>query len=63
MKYIEDDFDLAEFKRTFRQKNVVPERRNIFMNFVLTVFELALAFVAAYYLFKGGQYLIDMFLN
>ena len=63
MKYLEDEFDLDEFKKSFVEKNtVIVKKRNIFASFFITVAELILAFIMAYILFRGGQYLIDLFL-
>ena len=64
MKYIEDEFDLDEFRESFRLMRIVPVKNmNIFVKFFLTLAELAVAFTVAYYLYKGGQFLIDLFLN
>jgi len=64
MKFIEDEFDLEEYKRSFNKSRIVPvKRKNIFVSFFLTLVELALAFTVAYFMFRGGQYLIDLFFN
>ena len=67
MKFIEDDFDLEIFKKT---TVITPDERptvkHKLLQAVLTgvvwLVSLALAFVLAYFLFRGGQYLIDLFL-
>ena len=64
MKYLEDEFDLEEYKRSFSKRQIVPvKHKNVFVSFALTLVELALAFTVAYFLFRGGQYLLDLFLN
>ena len=63
MKYPEDDFELAEFKQSHDKNRIAPKRRNIFLSFAMTAAELALAFIVAYFLFRSGQYLIDLFIN
>ena len=63
MKYPEDDFELAEFKQAHDKNQIAPKRRNIFLSFAMTAAELALAFIVAYFLFRSGQYLIDLFIN
>jgi len=65
MRYIEDDFDLDQFKRSFRQKFIVEvSPGNKILNGVVSaavwLASLAVAFVLAYFLFRGGQYLIDL---
>ena len=61
MKYLEDDFELDAFKRSFRQSAAVPvKKKNIFIRAIITLAEMVLAFAAAYILYKGGQYLIDI---
>jgi len=67
MKFIEDDFDLEKFKKT---PGITPEERpsvkkkffQAIMTGVVWLVSLALAFVLAYFLFRGGQFLIDYFL-
>ena len=66
MRYLEDDFDLEAFKKSHyaNQTQSAPVKRgNIFTRFALTIVELALAFATAYVLFRGGQFLIDLFLD
>jgi len=67
MKFIEDDFEFIQYKKT--PVTIPDERPSVIkklLRAVLTVavwlVSLALAFVLAYWLFRGGQYLIDLFI-
>jgi len=65
MKFIEDDFDLDKFKRSFQQKEVAetaPKKNftKAAVSVLLWLLSLILAFITAYLLFRAGQYLIDM---
>jgi len=62
LRYIEDDFDIEDFISR-RPKNTVPAKKNAFLSFFITLGELALAFTVAYFLFKGGQFVLDIFLK
>ena len=66
MKFIEDDFEFAQYKKPAYKTPDAPSGKNKIFQAVLTVavwlVSLAMAFVLAYFLFRGGQYLIDLFL-
>ena len=68
MKYIEDDFDLEEFKKQYGAQPVMDHApaaatKNKAIDAAITVLLWVLAFLVAYPLFKGGQFLIDLFLH
>jgi len=64
MKFIEDDFELDEFKKEFKIKFIIqvsPGKKAL--NVIVTILIWLLAFLVAYPLFKGGQYLIDLIIK
>jgi len=77
MKYIEDDFELKQYKRppsivepiNFSDGGEavrfsgLPKPLNYIVSALVWLASLALAFAAAYYLYRGGQYLIDMIMK
>jgi len=64
MKYIEDDFDLEEYKKSLHKNiSVETEPKKHAVNILVSVLMWVLAFLVAYPLFRGGQYLIDLFLK
>jgi len=64
MNFIEDDFDLEEYKKTFAQKIAVEAApKGGLISALVSVFLWILAFLVAYPLFRGGQYLIDLFIK
>ena len=64
MKFTEDDFDLDEYKKKFNNKNIINvSPKNKALNILVSILVWVLAFLVAYPLFMGGQYLIDLFMR
>ena len=64
MKFTEDDFDLDEYKKELSSKNIIKTTpKNKAINFLISALAWVLAFLVAYPLFMGGQYLIDLFMK
>ena len=64
MKFIEDDFDLEEFQKSFADKNTVSSvPKNRLFNIAVMILLWLLAFFVAYPLYIGGQYIIDLFMR
>ena len=61
MKYIEDDFDLEEFKKSYMSKIIIriaPKHK--ILNIIINILIWVIALLVAIPLYRGGQYLIDL---
>ena len=61
MKFIEDDFELEDIKKTYRATPAVKATpKSTFVSVAETILTWILALLVAYPLYRGGQYLIDL---